>query len=213
MSNSILSRRNSITSGSQIHPQLSHKSATTHTISEFSQSFSHTQQHQLIKPPTTQHQQYEHNYEDNAESVADTEMTSPEQMTIDKNTLKRYAKEWIQLVDTIDPIKKQLRQMEAQKKELEKYITHFMETHQKAVVKSAQIGGGIERVRGFRRAPITRDHIVECLLKFQEDEERAVAITTDIFDSRKRIETSRLKRVQLSDIDTIAVASAATGPE
>jgi hypothetical protein len=137
-------------------------------------------------------------------------MTSPEQMTIDKNTLKRYAKEWIQLVDTIDPIKKQLRQMEAQKKELERYITHFMETHQKAVVKSAQIGGGIERVRGFRRAPITRDHIVECLLKFQEDEERAVAITTDIFDSRKRIETSRLKRVQLSDIDTITAAASAS---
>lgn len=126
-------------------------------------------------------------------------------MTIDKVTMKRYARQWIELVDNIEPMKKQLRQLESHKKELEKYIMHFMNTYKITGMNYKEIKSGIECVKSVRRAPITRDHIIECLLKFEEDEQKAAAITTDIFESRKRIETTRLKRIQLEpNIDTIA---------
>jgi hypothetical protein len=113
---------------------------------------------------------------------------------IDTTVIKNQVKEWVNLDKELTEIRKKVKELNDRKKELTQHITAFMSMSR---VDSFNIGeaGQISCETKDYFSSITKAHIHKCLLHFIPDEKRVTEIVTYIYDSREKVERSKLSKI------------------
>ena len=116
-----------------------------------------------------------------------------EEVEIDTTVIKNQVKEWVSLDRELADVRKKVKELNDRKKELTQHITAFMSMRR---VDTFNIGdaGQISYETKDYYSSITKQHIHKCLLHFIPDEKQVTAIVAYIYDSREKIERTKLAK-------------------
>ena len=102
---------------------------------------------------------------------------------MDKSQIRSYIKEWVRLDDEIEKSKKEIKEMNATKKELSDKLLYYMKDQE---IDQFDLNNG-KLIRNVKKtkAPLSKKSLLNCLTKYYKDEELAQKISIFILESRE----------------------------